>query len=89
MPEIKRLRPQLPVLIVSLPANEQYAAHALKSGASGYLTKGCSANELIEALQTFAEKRIYLSASAAESQTGPVGSKPGEGTPVCLSVNTR
>ena len=48
--EIKRLRPKLPVLILSMHADEQYAIRAFKSGASGYVTKATSGDELRKAI---------------------------------------
>jgi two-component system, NarL family, invasion response regulator UvrY len=61
--EIKAVKPQLPVLILSLFPEEQYTLHALKSGASGCLTKGCSTHELLEALETIAAGKVYVSAA--------------------------
>ncbi len=40
--DLKKLRPRLPVLILSMHSEEQYARRAFKAGASGYLTKDCS-----------------------------------------------
>ena len=40
--ELKKLRPKLPVLILSMYAEEQYARRAFKAGASGYITKDCT-----------------------------------------------
>jgi len=72
--ETKSMRPKLPVLILSMHPEEQYAMRALKSGASGYLTKGSSAQELIEALQKIALGKKYVSASMAELLASRIGS---------------
>ncbi len=72
--EIKGIRPKLPVLILSMHPEEQYALRALKSGASGYLTKGSSSQELIEALQKIALGKKYVSASMAEMLASRIGS---------------
>src|SRR6266704_6893143 len=44
--DLKRLRPKLPVLFLSMYPEEQYARRALKAGASGYLTKDSVPEEL-------------------------------------------
>lgn len=64
--EIKNIRPRLPVLILSMHPEEQYALRALKSGASGYLTKGSSSLELIDALQKIALGKKYVSESMTD-----------------------
>ncbi len=64
--EIKNIRPKLPVLILSMHPEEQYALRALKSGASGYLTKGSSSLELIDALQKIALGKKYVSESMTD-----------------------
>src|SRR4030042_1024046 len=48
--EIKAERPKLPVLVLSMYPEEQYATRVLKAGASGYLTKESAADELIKAV---------------------------------------
>lgn len=64
--EIKTLKPKLPVLILSMYPEEQYAMRALRSGASGYVTKGSPPQELIEALEKVSMGRKYVSPSFAE-----------------------
>ncbi len=64
--ELKTEWPDLPVLILSIHPEEQYAVRALKSGASGYLTKESAPEELITALRKVSEGRKYISASLAE-----------------------
>jgi len=74
MTEIKSIRPKLPVLILSMHPEEQYAMRALKSGAAGYLTKGSSSQDLIDALQRIATGKKYVSASMAELLASRLGS---------------
>ncbi len=64
--DIKSIRPKMPVLILSMHPEEQYALRALRSGAAGYLTKGCSSRVLLEALQKIAMGKKYVSAAMAE-----------------------
>lgn len=63
---IKERKPRLPVLILSMHPEEQYAARALRAGAGGYLTKESAQDELIEAIRRVAAGRRYVSASLAE-----------------------
>lgn len=64
--EIKRDNPQLPVLILTIYPESQYAIRALKAGASGYLMKESSPEELVKAVRAVAAGRKYISESLAE-----------------------
>ena len=64
--ELKKLRPKLPVLILSMYAEEQYARRAFKAGASGYITKDCTRAELVGAVTTVLQGRKYVSPTLAE-----------------------
>ncbi len=63
---IKERKPRLPVLILSMHPEEQYAIRALRAGASGYLTKESALEELIAAIRRVAQGRKYVSAGLAE-----------------------
>ncbi len=65
--QLKVEKPKLPVLVLSMYPEDQYAIRALKAGASGYLTKGSAPEELIEAIQKVSQGGRYISASLAES----------------------
>ena len=64
--EIKKNKPGLPVLILSMHPEEQYAVRALKTGASGYLTKQSAPDELIKAIRKVSGGGKYVTASLAE-----------------------
>ncbi len=64
--EVKSQNPKLPVLILSMYPEEQYAVRVLKSGASGYLTKESAPGELIKAIRQISQGKKYISASLAE-----------------------
>lgn len=64
--EVKGKRPELSILMLSAYPEEQYAIRALKSGASGYLTKS-AADELIEAIKKVSQGGKYLTSTLAES----------------------
>lgn len=64
--QIKMIAPKLPVLILSMHAEEQYATRAFKSGASGYLTKESASEQLVIAINKVAQGGKYISPSLAE-----------------------
>lgn len=64
--ELRKKRPHLPILILSMHSEEQYAIRALKAGASGYLTKKSISDELIKAVQKVACGGKYITSSLSE-----------------------
>lgn len=64
--EMKAAFPQLPVLMLSMHPEEQYAVQSLRAGASGYLTKGSVADELMLAIQKVLKGGRYIGAVFAE-----------------------
>jgi len=64
--EIKILRPELSVLILTLYPEAQYATRALRAGAAGYLTKSTAPTEIASAVDRVLEGGRYISASLAE-----------------------
>ncbi len=57
---IKEQTPTIPVLMLSMHAAEHYAVRALKSGASGYLTKESASDELIKAIKIIIAGKRYI-----------------------------
>lgn len=64
--EIKKIRPNLPVLILSIHPEDQFATRALRAGASGYLTKETAPEELVNAINKVVAGGKYVSAALAE-----------------------
>lgn len=64
--EIKGEKPKLPVLILSIHPEDQYAVRALKAGAAGYLTKESAPDDLIKAIKKVNLGGKYISNSLAE-----------------------
>ena len=58
--------PSLPVLMLSMHAEEQYAIRCLRAGASGYIQKDSSPEELLEAIRRVASGRRYVSENVAD-----------------------
>lgn len=64
--DIKREVPKLPVLILSMHAEDQYAVRTVRAGAAGYLTKGAATENLIEAVRKVAAGGRYISPEVAD-----------------------
>ena len=68
--EIKQRQPKLPVLILSMHPEEQFAIRAIRAGASGYLTKECAGDELVLAIRKALKGERYISGSLAQILAG-------------------
>ena len=64
--EIKDNHPEVPVIIFSMYPEDQFAVRAIKSGASAYLTKDISSNDLAEAIKRILSGERYLSPSITD-----------------------
>src|SRR5689334_7696698 len=64
--DIKRERPEAPVLILTVHSEDQYAVRALKAGASGFLTKESAPEKLVDAVRRIAEGRRFITPEVAE-----------------------
>jgi two-component system, NarL family, invasion response regulator UvrY len=71
--DVKAMRPSLPVLILSMHPEDQYAVRVLKAGASGYVTKESAADELVKALKKVVSGGRYISPTLAEKLAISVG----------------
>lgn len=76
--EIKAFKPSLPVLMLSMHPEDQYAVRAIKAGAAGYISKTCEPQELTQAILKVSQGGKYLTPAVAESLAMAVG-HPGEG----------
>ncbi|HEX5651880.1 MAG TPA: response regulator transcription factor [Chitinophagaceae bacterium] len=64
--QIRQTSPSLPVLIMSMHPEDQYAIRVLKAGASGYLNKASIHDEILPAIQTVLQGRKFITATIAE-----------------------
>lgn len=71
--QIKAEKPKLPVLIVSIYAEDQYAVRLIKAGAAGYLTKGCAPAVVVEAVQRIVGGKKHISPAVAEMLANEIG----------------
>jgi len=68
--DIKAMRPALPVLILSMHPEEQYAKQAWLSGASGYMTKESAAQEVVGAIRQVVGGGMYMRGPLQEGLSG-------------------
>ena len=64
--QIHEWKPGLPVLVMSIHAEEQFALRSLKAGAHGYVAKGSSSSEILNAIEKVMDGGRYLSADIAD-----------------------
>jgi len=64
--DLKREQPELPVIVLSMHAEDEYAIRALRIGASGYVTKESAPEELVAALQKVMRGGRYMTPALAE-----------------------
>ena len=71
--ELQSEQPKLPVLVLSMYSEDQYAVRVLKAGASGYLTKDSAPDELVKAIRKVVSGGTYVSAFLAEKLAFEIG----------------
>jgi len=76
--QIKDEKPELPVLMLSMHREDQYAIRSLKAGAAGYLTKQSAPRELVNAIRQVAAGQRYVSAQLAQVLAAQVGDDAGK-----------
>jgi two-component system invasion response regulator UvrY len=83
--QIKATKPHLPVLILSMYPEEQYAVRVLRAGASGYLTKESAPDQLVAAIRKVAQGGRYVSPTVAERLVDELGARGAESPHETLS----
>jgi len=83
--QLKIEKPEIPVLILSMYPEDQYAVRAIKAGASGYLTKESAPEELIGAIKKVAQGGKYVSTDLAEQLVENLGKNAEETDHTTLS----
>jgi DNA-binding NarL/FixJ family response regulator len=73
MQQIRAMHPKLPVLIMSIYPEEQYARRLLKAGAAGYLSKDAATEDLTKAVRQVLQGRKYISPAAAAVLAEDIG----------------
>jgi len=76
--ELRSKRPDLPILVLSIHPEEQYAVRCLRAGALGYLKKDAAPDKLVEAIRLVAKGRKFITPAVAERLAEEVGPHGGE-----------
>ncbi|MEL6443107.1 MAG: response regulator transcription factor [Bacteroidota bacterium] len=85
---VKQLRhefPAMPILVMSMHPEDQFAVRVLRAGATGYLTKNSAPTDLVRAVRKVAEGRRYVSPQMAETLLDAMDSDPEEAPHEALS----
>ena len=64
--QIRTEAPKLPILVLTMYEEEQYAVRSIRAGAQGYLTKESAGDQLVNAIKKVASGRPYISMEVAE-----------------------
>jgi DNA-binding NarL/FixJ family response regulator len=64
--QIRAARPALPLLVLSMHQESQYAVHAMRAGACGYITKNTASSQLVEGIRKVAQGGTFVSPAVAE-----------------------
>ncbi|OGS96104.1 MAG: DNA-binding response regulator [Gallionellales bacterium RIFCSPLOWO2_02_FULL_57_47] len=76
--QIREEKPKLPVLVISIYPEDQYAVRLIKAGAAGYLTKGCAPAIVVEAVHQIVSGKKYISPVVAEMLANECGTQDGK-----------
>lgn len=71
--QMRARKPHLPILIFSMHSEEQFAMRALRAGASGYIPKNTSSEQMVGAIQQVLRGGLYVSAALAEALAANLG----------------
>ena len=74
--DLKQMQPKLPILVLSMHPEDQFAVRVLKAGAAGYLAKETAPEKLAEAARRAMNGGTYVSSSLAERLAHEASGKP-------------
>ncbi len=84
---LRRKHPELPILVVSMHAEEQYAVNLLRAGVSGFFPKAGEAKDMLQAIRTIAAGKKYISSTLAQALA--MEASGGTPEPVHRQLSTR
>lgn len=76
--QLHEVKPKLPVLVISIYPEDQFAIRLIKAGATGYLTKECASEVVVEAVRHVTSGKKYISAAVAEILANEFGPQEGK-----------
>lgn len=75
--QLREEKPKLPVLILSIYPEDQYAVRLIKAGAAGYLNKECAPTEVVEAVLSVVSGKVHISPAVAKMLANEVSRPDG------------
>lgn len=87
--DVKRTCPRLPVLVLSVHSEDQYAVRALRAGAAGYLSKDSAPEELVQALRRVLSGGRYISPAVADILAQTLETRQDDGRPLHERLSDR
>jgi DNA-binding NarL/FixJ family response regulator len=83
--QVAALRLKVRVLILTMYGNEEYARRLLRAGASGFVVKGASTDELLAAVRIVSQKGTYVASAIAQKMVERIGQPEGDTPEAVLS----
>lgn len=87
--ELKRLLPHLPVMVLSVHPEDQFAVRVLRAGGAGYLTKESAPQELVQAIKVISRGGKYITPKAAELLASHLHQRGDHDQPLHSSLSDR
>lgn len=76
--QLREEKPKLPVLILSIYPEDQYAVRLIKAGAAGYLNKECAPAEVVEAVRNVVSGKMHISPAVVKMLANEVSRPDGK-----------
>jgi len=76
--QLREEKPNLPVLILSIYPEDQYAVRLIKAGAAGYLNKECAPTEVVDAVRSVVGGKVHISPAVAKMLANEVSRPEGK-----------
>lgn len=76
--QLREEKPGLPVLILSIYPEDQYAVRLIKAGAAGYLNKECAPTEVVEAVRSVVSGKVHISPAVAKMLANEISRPEGK-----------
>jgi two-component system, NarL family, invasion response regulator UvrY len=83
--ELKQIRPRVPILVISIHSEVDYATRAFQAGAAGYISKDSPREEMVKAFNKVIEGGRYVSPAVAEGLSSNLTRVPGQPRHLILS----
>ena len=87
--QVKKISPRTKLIFLTMHADLDYVAEAMRLGASGYLLKWSAETELLDAIETVMQGGVYLTAALPQGTAELLSSETRKRTPKSLVLSLR